>query len=283
MSDQQVIIYTPDSDLLKPKAMLKQMFQHLKESYELGCRLARRDISAQYRQSFLGFFWAFFIPLANASVWLFLRNSGIVKVIDSGIPYPVYVFSGTLLWQIFIDALQNPLNEVIASKGMLAKLNFPRESIIVSAVFKSFYNAGIKIIILFLIVFILGVKPSWSLLLFPLAVVSIILVGTTLGLFMVPVGALYTDVGKAIPLIAQFGMFISPVVFPIPKHGISATIFELNFITPLLVTARAWLTGTGNDWLPYFFGVSLAALVFLFIGWIIYRITMPVLIERMSA
>ena len=100
-----ITIYSSGSHLAKPAEFLRGMAEDLKSSRELAWRLAVRDISAQYRQSLLGILWALIIPLANTAVWLFLRAAQVVKVGDTGIPYPVNVFSGTILWSVFIDAL----------------------------------------------------------------------------------------------------------------------------------------------------------------------------------
>jgi lipopolysaccharide transport system permease protein len=279
----KITIYTPESSMRSPRKLIKEMWTDLLASRELAWRLAVRDTNAQYRASFLGYIWAFLLPLVNTLTWIFLNASGIVRIADTGLPYPVYVFTGTMLWQIFTEALQSPLNEIGAAKAMLAKLNFPRESLILSGILKSLLNAGIKITLLVPGIMILGIYPDWHLLLFPFAVLSIILVGNIIGLFLSPIGVLYSDIGKSIPILTQFLMFVTPVVFAMPEEGLSATIFQYNFMTPLIMTARDWLTGSGTEWLFYFLMVNVVAIIILLVAWIIYKITMPIIIERMSA
>lgn len=283
MNHPKVTIYTPEPAFRKPGKMIRDMFQDLRDSRELAWRLAVRDIKALYRQSFLGYLWAFLLPLINTATWLFLQGTGIVQVAETALPYPVYVFVGTMLWQIFTEAVQSPLQQVAESKSILSKLNFPRESLILAGIYKSIFNAAIKIVVLLIAIIALGVYPDWSLLLFPIGVFSILLVGNTIGLFLGPIGVLYSDIGKAIPVITQFAMYITPVVFAMPEAGITAKIFEYNFLTPLIINARAWLTGSETEFLNYFIIVNVSALLLFFVSWIIYRITMPILIERMSA
>lgn len=279
----QVTIYTPESVIRHPRRMIQEMITDLKKSRELAWRLAVRDITAMYRQTMLGYVWAFLLPLVNTATWLFLNKSGIVKIADTDLPYPVYVFAGTMLWQIFTEALQSPLQQVASSKAMLSKINFPREALILAGVLNSLFNASIKIIILIPAVILLGIYPDWHLVLFPLGVLSIILVGNAIGLLISPIAALYGDVSKAVPILTQFLMFVTPVVFAMPKSGWTARVFELNFMTPLIMTTRNWLTGFQTEWMNYFIFVNLSAFILLIVGWIIYRITMPILIERMSA
>jgi len=276
-------IYTPDSSLASPGRMLREMFTDLVAARELAWRLAVRDIQAQYRQAFLGILWAFILPLANTFAWIFLNSSGVVKIADTALPYPVYVFTGTMLWAIFMDALNAPLQQANAAKMMLAKLNFPREALIVSGIYQTLFNASIKIVLLFGALFFMGIKPGPSLLLFPLGIVSLILVGTSLGLLVTPVGMLYTDIGRALPLLMQFLMYVTPVVFPMPKEGLASVLFSFNPLTPIILTTRDWLTGLMPEYLGYFVVVNIAAVALLFVVWVICRLAMPILIERMSA
>lgn len=131
MAEEQVTIYTPDSSLRNPLKMIREMLGDLTASRELSWRLAVRDICAQYRQAFLGILWAFILPLTNTLTWIFLSSTGIVVMRETILPYPVYVFTGTMLWAILMDAMNAPLQQINAARGMLAKLNFPREALIV--------------------------------------------------------------------------------------------------------------------------------------------------------
>jgi lipopolysaccharide transport system permease protein len=275
--------YTADSRLQHPAQMIRDMFRDLAAGRELAWRLAVRDIRAQYRQAFLGFLWVFILPLANTVTWIFLSSAGIVAVGETALPYPVYVFIGTMLWAIFMDALNAPLAQTNAAKSMLAKLNFPREALIVSGIYQTLFNAAIKVILLIGALILLGITPGWSILLFPLGILSLVLVGTAIGLMLTPVGMLYTDIGRGLPLVMQFLMYVTPVVFPMPKEGWAATLFTLNPLSPLILTTRDWLTGLPPDYLGYFIAVNLLAFLLLLAVWIVYRLAMPILIERMSA
>lgn len=283
MDITKITIYTPESSLANPIKMIREMFYDLAAARELGWRLALRDISAQYRQAFLGFLWAFILPLANTLAWIFLNNAGVVKIADTVLPYPIYVFTGTMLWAIFMEALNSPLQQAIAAKPMLAKLNFPREALIISGLYQTLFNSSIKIVLLLCALVVVGINPGWNLLLFPVGVLSLVLVGTSFGLLVTPVGMLYTDVGRGVPLLMQFLMYVTPVVFPLPKTGWAATLFNFNPLTPVILTTRDWLTGFTPDQLGAFFFVNLAAIAVLLVVWVVYRLAMPILIERMSA
>jgi lipopolysaccharide transport system permease protein len=67
-----------------------------------------------------------------------------------------------------------------------------------------------------------------------------------------------------------------------PTAGWPQKLFMLNPFTPLVLNARAWLTGGSTEMLAYWLGVSAVSLVVLGFALILYRITMPILVERMG-
>lgn len=194
-----VAIYTPDSAMGSPAKMFRGLFRDVSLSWHLAWRLAKRDISAQYRQSFLGYLWAFIMPIANTAVWIMLNRSGVVRIADTAIPYPVYVFTGTMIWQMLVEAVQSPLQQVTMSRSFLTKLNFPREALIVAGLLKQAFSLIVKFLILVPAIILLGVTPDWHLLIAPLALLVTVLTGSAVGLLISPIGMLYNDVGRVIP------------------------------------------------------------------------------------
>jgi lipopolysaccharide transport system permease protein len=283
MKNSNKTIYTPESSIRHPVEMLCGMFRDMFAGRELAWRLAVRDISAQYRQTALGLLWAFILPVANTFVWIFLSSSGIVAIRNTALPYPIYVFSGTMIWAIFMDAVNAPLQQTTASKQMLAKINFPREALIMSGIYQTIFNGAIKVVLLLTVLMLFKINPGWKLVFFPLGVLSLILAGTALGLLLTPVGILYTDIGKSLPLMMQFLMYLSPVVYPVPSDGRVAYLINLNPITPLILTTRDWLTGFSPEYLTGFILISAFTVALLLAVWIIFRAAIPILIERMSA
>jgi lipopolysaccharide transport system permease protein len=278
-----VTIYTSESPIASPGRMFRDMLRDLHASHDLSWRLAVRDISAQYRQTFFGFLWALVLPLANTAVWVFLSVSGILVVGATELPYPVFVLIGTMLWAIFMEAVNAPMLGVSASRDMLAKINFPRESIVISGIYQVLFNSAIKIAILLVALAVFGTYPDWNFLFVPLGVASLLIAGTAIGLFLTPIGLLYTDIGKGLPILMQFLMYLTPVVYPLRAEGTLSGLLLLNPLTPLIETTRAWLTGGTPEWLHYFLLVNFLALFLLLGVWIVYRLAMPIIIERMSS
>jgi lipopolysaccharide transport system permease protein len=283
MKRLQTRVYTPESSLRNPLLLLAEIGKDFKVGGELAWQLAKRDITSQYRQSLLGVLWAFVLPLMNTLAWIFLNSSGIISITGTSIPYPLYVFTGTMLWAIFAEALTAPLQQTNSAKSMLSKINFPKEALILSGIYQTLFNAGIKVLLMLAGVFLTGIYPDWHVIFFPLVLLSLVLVGTAIGTMLTPVGMLYGDIGRAIPLILQFAMYVAPVLFPFPQSGKAAILFKINPLSYLLMTARDLLTGFTPAYGNVVVIVSIISLLLFIIALIIYKAVMPILIERMSS
>lgn len=278
-----LVVYSPESQMHTPVRLIRSMFRGLRDSRELAWRLFVRDISARYRQSILGIFWAFLPPIITGLVFIILQSKRVLNLGETDIPYPVYVLVGTTLWQVFTESLNAPLKSVIAAKPMLAKINFPREALIVSAFYDVIFNLLIKSIILVGIFVYFKVPVTWGLLVAPMAILMLILLGMSIGLLLTPLGTLYTDIAQGLTVVTSFWFFVTPVIYPPPQSFPYSLMTTLNPVSPILMGARDLLTKGVIVNIGPFLVVSALTIVTLFIAWMIYRIALPILIERMSA
>ena len=276
-------IYTPESRIRHPVQLFKDMGRDLLASRELAWRLLVRDISAQYRQSVLGIAWAFIPPIVTAVGFTLAKGNGIINVGSTDLPYPAYVMFSMTLWQTFTEALQSPVQGLAAAKQMLARINFPREAIILAKLGQVFFNFGIKLTLIVGLFIWFRMPVSVSVILAPVALIHLVILATFFGLLLAPLGALYKDVTKGLVMITGFWLFLTPVVYPVPSEGFFSSIVKLNPVTPLLVTTRELATtGIVSD--PQgFWLASLFAIVGLLFAWIFYRLAMPFVVERMSS
>jgi lipopolysaccharide transport system permease protein len=264
--------------------LLKESLSDMVSSFFLAKQLATRDIKAQYRQSYLGILWAFITPLAIGLVWIFLNKSGTVAISDTGMPYPVFVFTGTIIWSIIVESINSPITTTNGARGILSKINFPKEALLVSGVLKLLFNSIIKIVLLLAFLLFFGVSYQWSLLYFPFILVGGVFFGTVCGLFITPIGMLYSDVARIISLGLRFVMYAAPVVYAVPKEiGFFRNVMMWNPITPIITTARDTIVGAEFTMLPYFLIVLAVCIPLFMLGLVFYRVSIPIIVERLSA
>ncbi len=275
-------VYTPDSRIVRPVYLFQEMIADLLASRELAWRLLVRNIRGQYRQSFLGIFWAIVPPAMTAAGLTFANNTGILNVGETDIPYPAYVMLGTVLWQTFLESLNSPQVAIKASRPLLAQVKFPHEAIIITQLGQTLFNLLIKLLFVVILFILFRVSVSWMIILAPIAIINLIILGTAIGLLLVPITNLVQDVSRSLEVITLAWFFLTPIAYPPPDNSILNFIVKLNPVTPLLVTAREMITTGMLSQTFSFILMSVITLIGLILGWLIYRLAMPYLIERIS-
>jgi lipopolysaccharide transport system permease protein len=275
-------IYTTEPLLGQPVTLVKKIFSDIYAGRELAWRLFIRDLSAQYRQTYFGYLWAFLPPLVASLTFIFLNSQGIVKIDTGGIPYPAFAMMGTLLWQVFVDAITCAPTALNGAKPMLAKINFPREAILMGGLYMVIFNFLIRLLLVAGVMAFWKITPTTTLLFFPIAMAAILVTGFCIGLAITPIAGFYGDVARAIPMITGFWMLLTPVVYPARTEGLAGILATWNPVSPLIVTARECLTGQDLSLLIPFAIVTICALLATFCGLVGFRIAMPHLIARMG-
>jgi lipopolysaccharide transport system permease protein len=276
----KVITYVPNSSKTAFFSSLIAIFKDIRPAHELAVRLFKRDVKSQYRQSFLGFFWMIVPPLLTAGLWIFLNNNKVVNVGETDIPYPLFVMVGTMLWQVFVEGVNQPLSSVNSNNSMLTKINFPREALLLTGFYTIMFNLGPKLLVLAAVFYFFKIEPALSLLYFPLGVLMISLTGFAIGLMLTPIGLLINDVARGLVVLLPFVMYLTPVIYPAPASGQVALVMKFNPLAILINSTRDWLSGH-LDYIPdEFIMLSGFTLLFLMIGMLAYRISMPIITER---
>lgn len=284
-SRKKPIIYRPDSDLREPVRFIHKLWIGLVSSREVAWKLLTRNIKSQYRQTVMGYCWAVVPPVITTLTFVILRAQNVISG-NFSVPYWVYVLSGSVMWQGFADALSSPLQTFNSARPILAKVNLPREAVFLSGCGETLFHFTIRFLLMSLVLGSfspIGPKLILNLPLALLAIIPILMLGWSLGLLLVPVGLLYKDVEMGLSPLSTLWFFMTPVVYQAPTGDFWSGVLKLNPVTPLLTTAREILLGQSLSRLTLFvtvvliiFGLSLAA-------WMIFRLSMPHLIKRMSA
>lgn len=249
----------------------------------LAWRFFLRDTRAAHRQSVLGYAWIALPPLVNTLVWVMLNRGDLVRIESGSVPYPVFVLAGTVLWGAFNAAVMASLGVVNEARGMLAKVNFPHEALVYSAFLKALVEAVIPALLLMPAMWLHGVSPGLGMGMFPVALLGALVVGMAVGLILVPMASLFSDVGRGVQLALRFGFFVTPVVFPLPAGGWLRSVMLANPLAVVIVSGRSWLAGSGEVMPVAFAGVLVAGVMLLAVGLVLYKVALPYLIERLSA
>jgi lipopolysaccharide transport system permease protein len=274
-------VYTPDSPIRHPRLLLASMARDARSARVLAWRLLRRDLAAQYRQTAFGYVWAVLPAVLLTLVWVAVNSSGFVNI-ETSIPYPVYVLTGTIFWQLFLDALNAPLKQLNQNKQMLNRVSFPTEALIASGMAQVLFGFAIKLVVLAGTMAVYTVHVRWTAILAVFPALGLLAIGTVAGVLLAPLGLLYKDVEQVLIAIVSPLLFLTPVLYPPPSDGVIGKIVDLNPLTPIFSVLRDTIFGGGGTYLP-FVAVFLVTLLLGSVAWVMYRLSLPILIERMEA
>ncbi len=264
------------------KTLIK-IYREFPVAHALGFRFAQRNIRARYRQSVLGIIWALIPPLATAAIWIFLNQNNIVTLNHTGSNYALFVITGTMLWSIFSNAVTMPIQSIQANAPILVKVNFPREALMITAFYEIVFTSLISLVIIAAEIVIFQIPVTGYTFLFIPAVLVLIMLGMCFGLLLLPFAILYKDIQFALPVFLQIAMYATPVVYATTEFSGVFKNFAWNPVSPVLVSARDWLLGLQSSTGILTLGcIAAVTIVILVAGFILQRIAMEILIERMG-
>jgi lipopolysaccharide transport system permease protein len=277
-----VVIYSPESPLARPIRFIREIASDLWRSRQLTWILFLRDTKANHRQSVLGFLWMFIPILSTTLVWTFLSSARVIRVAETPVPYAIHVMVGSLIWNLFVNSLNQPLASFNAGQAVFMKLKVPPEAFIFSGLMAIFADLIVRLLILIPVLFWFRVAPPSTVWLFPLGLLATCVFGAAIGMIMIPLGSLYGDIPRIFGTAVALGMYVTPIIFPVPETGLASTLVRLNPMTSMVMVTRDWLTLGHSEYLPVFLVLTGISIIVLLLSIIVLRIALPHLVERMG-
>lgn len=215
---------------------------------ELLYFLTWRDLKVRYKSTVLGSAWAVVQPLATMIVFTVFFGM-FVRMPSDGVPYPLFSYTGMLLWSYFSTALTSASVSLVGNASLLTKVYFPRPIVPAAAALGGLVDFAIACGVLVPLFVWYGVLPAASVvMLVPITLLTFILVlGASLWLAALTVQ--YRDVRHALPFLVQMWMFATPIVYPlsiVPERW--RWIAAMNPMAGLVEAFRAAVLGRPMPW-----------------------------------
>ncbi|MEN0083815.1 MAG: ABC transporter permease [Leifsonia sp.] len=182
---------------------------------ELLGLLVRRELKARYKDSSLGIVWSLFRPLAQLLIYYFAI--GQVLGAARGTPdFAIFVFIGLTMWGLFAEIVSGSTTAILANAGLVKKVYLPREIFPLSAIGSALFNFLVQLVVLTIAIVLLATVPfAWNLnlLLAPLAVVTLVVFATAIGLFLSAVNVYLRDTQHLVEIAIVILFWASPIVY----------------------------------------------------------------------
>jgi lipopolysaccharide transport system permease protein len=246
---------------------------------DLLIQLILRDLKSRYKQTFFGALWVFGRPLVELGVYMLVFGA-FLKAPSDGVPYPLFAFSGVVLWSFVSGAISRGARSVMGEAGLVAHAPFPKATLPAAAIVGALIDSLLAAVMLVGLMIVQRAAPaSTAWLLVPVVVVLAVLV-TGIVLITASLNVFYRDVSHLVDVGLRVWLLLTPIAYArsvVPPQF--RTLYNMNPLAGLFDFARAALLGNaaldfGALWYPLGMGCGL-----LLAGVVVFRATEPYFAE----
>jgi lipopolysaccharide transport system permease protein len=174
-----------------------------------------RDIKIKYKQTLLGVVWVVLQPLLMMIIFT-LFFGRVLNIPSQNLPYPVFVFSGLLIWNLFSTGLTSAANSMVNNASIIKKIYFPRLVIPVAAVIVSLFDFMMAFFLfLALLIYYQQSVGASAIILWPVSILLTVIATLGPGSLLAALNVKYRDFRYVIPFVVQILFFLTPVIYPI--------------------------------------------------------------------
>ncbi|HXP49705.1 MAG TPA: ABC transporter permease, partial [Bacteroidia bacterium] len=232
-----------------------------------------RDVKVKYKQTFFGFAWAIFQPLLLMVI--FSLPGRAFNIPSRGMPYPLFTYSGLILWLIFSSGITNAGNSMIGNANIIKKIYFPRLIIPISSILVSLFDFLMAFIVFvcMLIYYQVHINVLRFIVILPVSIGITTICTFGVGSLLAALNIKYRDFRHVIPFMVQVLLFVTPVIYPVEmfakiSHEWAKYVFALNPMYSAIELFRS----TFSDQPLHFglIGISVASAFFFFLVGLYY-------------
>lgn len=172
--------------------------------------LVVQELRVRYQRSVLGFLWSLLNPILMMTT-MTIVFSQIFNVRSEG--YAIYLFAGMVPWTFLAGSLTECSSCIIVNEGLIRKIYLPKLIFPLTRVLINLTTFLLSMIALFAILGPLGARPSWPMLMLPVAVVLFACFAFGLGLILATVNTFFRDTAHFITVFIQAWYFLTPILY----------------------------------------------------------------------
>jgi lipopolysaccharide transport system permease protein len=201
----------------------------------------RRDISARYRGSIGGTFWAVLNPLLLMLTYIFVF--GVVFQTRFGADksrsgFVLYFLAGILPWLAFAEAVGRSPYVIPEHRNFVKKLVFPLETLPVNLVISGAVTELIGLVVFTIVLLVARGGVPWTVIWLPALLVPQLLLTAGLAWFLAALGVFVRDLGQIIGFVLTLWLFLTPIFYP--ETQVPAAAAKLLSINPMWALVRGY-------------------------------------------
>ena len=190
--------------------------------------LIKRDFITKYRKSILGVLWSFLNPLLTMIVMALVFS----YMFRFEIPYfPVYLFSGLMIFNFFKESTMLAMSSIIASEGVIKKIYVPKYMFPLSKVVSSLVNLAFSMVSFVFVVLFTGAPFHWTIFLIPIPIIYVFVFSLGVGMLLSSLAVFFRDLTYLYDIFTLLLMYLTPIFWPVSHlnpEGLLVNIIGLN-------------------------------------------------------
>ena len=240
--------------------------------YLLG-ELAKKNIKLKYRRSYLGILWTLIEPLLTMIVLSvifgeLLQRNGRDAAFE-GVPFPVYVLTGRLLYSFFSSSTNSAMKSIRTNGGMIKKVYVPKYMYPLSGILSNFVIFLISLVVLvgvmvfFMVSGTYEAPMNWYMLLSVVPLINLLMLAVGTGLILATLCVFFRDIEYLWSVLLMLIMYCSAIFYFASSLGPQKqALIRANPLFGIIHNFRRALFGQPFDMtlLAYTFGVSIVAM-----------------------
>lgn len=182
--------------------------------------LVWRDLKIRYKQSVVGAAWAILQPVLTMTLFSVIFGY-LIGVDTSGTPYPVFVLTGLVAWQLFAYSLSQGGTSLVVHQRLITRIYFPRLFIPMSPVIAALVDFALASLVLSGFLVYYGIVPTIAFVTIPLFVLMLVVVALGAAFWISALNVEYRDVQYTLPFLTQLWFFATPIIYSstvVPGH-----------------------------------------------------------------
>lgn len=243
---------------------------------ELVRNLTLRDLKVRYRNSLLGFLWAWGNPILMTLVFTVVFQVVAPNTIRN---YPLFIMIGWLAWSFTVGGINEGIGSIVHNSTLVKKIWFPRIALPASAVLANAANflLALPLVVVLIVYYRIEIQPL-LLLYFPVIFLAQLALVMGIAFFVSALNVFFRDTGVIMGVVLTAWFFLTPVFYSVPQltgeNG--KLLYYLNPMASIIEAYRNILYGSTNGAPPgppdlAFLGRTIVtALVILVLGFIFF-------------
>jgi len=189
----------------------------LRRFVELTLTLARTEFKLRYYGSVLGYVWSLMRPLLFFGV-LYVFFTQILHV-GQGIPhYGVYLLTGIVLWNYFLEATGMAVTCLVDREGLIRKIRFPRMVVPLSVSLTALFNLVMNLFAVLAFTLANGISPALSWLWMLPIILGFVFLASGVGMLLSALYVRFRDVKPIWDVLGQILFYASPIMYIASKY-----------------------------------------------------------------